>query len=261
MSSFGGHHFVFVGGVPRSGTSFFTRCLGDHPAVSVFRDTPAPEDEGQHLTDAVPSGIGDVGDFALRDGTELRREDASPARTERLWRDWSPYWDPSKPVLVEKSPANIIRMSFLDASFPGATFVVLVRHPVPTVVAQDKMSSASEWTRLRNWARCHRIMARHAPNVDLIVVPYHRFVAEPDREMARVHARLGLRTMPVQGEVHPGLDRMYWDVWWSGRDGRRELVRRFAMSVVLERRVRDFGFSLFDPGHFDRSWCRRQESG
>ena len=38
-------------------------------------------------------------------------------------------------MLVEKSPPNIVRMRYLQALFPRASFVMILRHPV--VVARE----------------------------------------------------------------------------------------------------------------------------
>jgi len=43
------HHFIFVAGLHRSGTSVLHQILRSHPSVSGFFNTGVPEDEGQHL--------------------------------------------------------------------------------------------------------------------------------------------------------------------------------------------------------------------
>jgi hypothetical protein len=39
---------IVLVGLHRSGTSPLAQALAEHPSVSTFRDTGAPEDEGQH---------------------------------------------------------------------------------------------------------------------------------------------------------------------------------------------------------------------
>lgn len=42
---------------------------------------------------------------------------------------WESYWDMSKPVLLEKSPPNIIRTGEILANFQPVKFIVMVRNP------------------------------------------------------------------------------------------------------------------------------------
>lgn len=41
--------FIFLAGHHRSGTSLLHEIIREHPAISGFRNTGVPEDEGQHL--------------------------------------------------------------------------------------------------------------------------------------------------------------------------------------------------------------------
>ena len=47
--SYSNHHFVFVNGLHRSGTSILYRLLSAQLNFSGFSETGVPEDEGQHL--------------------------------------------------------------------------------------------------------------------------------------------------------------------------------------------------------------------
>lgn len=42
---------------------------------------------------------------------------------------WESYWDMDKPILVEKSPPNLIRTSDILAHFHPVKFIVMVRNP------------------------------------------------------------------------------------------------------------------------------------
>jgi hypothetical protein len=59
----------------------------------------------------------------------------TPENRQKLFEEWSRYWDVSKPYLLEKSPPNLIRTRFLQAMFPSSYFVVLLRHPIPVALA------------------------------------------------------------------------------------------------------------------------------
>lgn len=44
-------------------------------------------------------------------------------------REWRKYWDTTKPILVEKSPPNIIRTKEIEKTFNPSYFILLVRDP------------------------------------------------------------------------------------------------------------------------------------
>jgi len=47
----------------------------------------------------------------------------------RIKTVWERYWDRSKPVLLEKSPPNLIRAQEIQAHFEPVRFIVMVRNP------------------------------------------------------------------------------------------------------------------------------------
>lgn len=51
-----------------------------------------------------------------------------------LFRSWAKFWDLRKPFLLEKSPPNILRMRFLQATFTSSRsfFLMALRHPLGT---------------------------------------------------------------------------------------------------------------------------------
>jgi hypothetical protein len=67
---------------------------------------------------------------------EIRGHYPSPPWTEDFIHDWDyirdvwmKYWDQTKPVLVEKSPPNLIRAASIEQHFSPAFFLCLVRDP------------------------------------------------------------------------------------------------------------------------------------
>jgi hypothetical protein len=251
-----GERLVFVGGLHRSGTTPLARWLADSPLVSGLSGTGVPEDEGQHLQHVLPAAIehGGPGRFAFARAmheTEISPR-ASRALAIQISRAWGPYWDLERPLLLEKSPPNLLRARLLQALFPGAAFVMVVRHPVAVSLATEKWIGApSRWvsapTLLRHWLRAHELFLADAARLErVLVVRYEQLASEPARVLARVGRFLGLPAPPpAPADARGGVDDRYFAAWedWS-RPLRRVLGA--ASAAALERRVARFGYSLRD---------------
>jgi len=251
-----GNRLVFVAGLHRSGTTPLARCLAGHPQVSGFSGTPATEDEGQHLQDVYPPArrYGGTGRFALDPRAHLTED--SPLATEenarRLFAQWRPYWDLSKPVLVEKSPPNLVMTRFLQALYPDASFVVVVRHPVVVCLSSRK------WTRgrsldalLRNWFAAHDIFSADAPHLARVhLVLYENLVTRSDHTLAGIRDFLGLDGDIPAGTLQGGRSSSYEASWESLASSRSPLRRRTHRRLCerYEERAAGYGYSLHDLG-------------
>ncbi|MCB2112496.1 MAG: sulfotransferase [Parvularculaceae bacterium] len=247
--------FVFVAGLHRCGTTLLANMLAAHPDISGFKNTGEKMDEGQYLQNVYPSGPVKGGDAVGRLGFDpaayLTEKSplAAPEKAELLFSQWAPYWDLSKPVLLEKSPPNLIRMRFLQACFPDSHFIVIARHPVAASVATKK------WCRfnpvpgiIANWAMCYGRAARDGERLNSVAfVRYEDLVADPRSVLRPITDRLGISPLPAApAEVRGDLNRKYFEQWKNLLKDPREramaaLVRPFAGPVAHR-----FGYSL-DP--------------
>jgi hypothetical protein len=248
---------VFVAGLHRSGTSLVHRCLAAHPQVSGFHETGVPEDEGQHLQTVYPPAhrYGGAGLFGFHPDAHLTEASAlvSAESRERLLREWSPHWRPGAAVGIEKSPPNLIRTRFLQALFPTAAFVVVMRHPVAVAGATRKgLRVRLGYLQLvRHWVACHWILQADAPHLrNVQVVRYERFVADPDAELARLFAGIGLDPCPSGEAVRRGVNDRYFARWASNRNPLRTIDRSRTVARC-EADVRRFGYSLVDLGRVE----------
>ena len=48
---------------------------------------------------------------------------------ELIKNEWRKYWDITKPILLEKSPPNIVRAASINMAFPNSHFIILYRNP------------------------------------------------------------------------------------------------------------------------------------
>jgi hypothetical protein len=241
------HRFVFVGGLHRSGTSPLARWLASHPNVSALSTTGAPEDEGQHLQGVYPPAMkfGGPGRFGFARAAHLTED--SPMVTSRargeLLNAWMPFWNASKPVLLEKSPPNLIRTRFLQALFPKSRAVMIVRHPMVVAFATQKWSGTSIESLLAHWAVCHRRLLDDAPHVErLALLRYEDLVAAPGPILAEIWRFLGLEPAGFVPDVRPGLNDAYLSI------SKGELASPDVREAVAncEPTASLFGYSLSD---------------
>ena len=150
--------YCFIAGLHRSGTTLTEHLLQATCDVSVLR-ADVPENEGQHLQDVVPAAIrlGGPGRFAF--STEMHTPVATGAAAEdqraRLLACWTPWVTGDAPLLVEKSPPNLVRIPWLRSVFPGARFLIVTRDPRASAAATEKWSTSSLRELIYHWHVAH----------------------------------------------------------------------------------------------------------
>ena len=243
------HRFVFICGLHKSGTSIVHRLLRSHPDVSGLCRTGVPEDEGQHLQSVVPPAghFGGPGRFAFDRQAHMTEFSDLVTREnqQELLRQWGLYWDFRKKVLLEKSPPNIIRSRFLKEMFKEASFIYVVRHPIPTSLATQKWSKTSIDELLRHWFTAHRIMLSDMEHITkYLIIRYEDFVERSEDTFSEILSYLGLQSISISEAVE-NKNNVYFKTWnkcvgESNTD----------LSVYNENHLRIlsfFGYRLDDP--------------
>ncbi len=248
------HRLVFVGGTHRSGTTPLTRVLAGHPQVAGFSGTSATEDEGQHLQDVYPPAraYGGAGRFALDPRSHLTED--SPLATQdsarRLAAAWSPHWDLDRPVLVEKSPPNLVMSRFLQGLFPQARFVMIVRHPVVVSLGTDKwLRGRSLRTPMANWFAAHDTFLADLPSLRAVhVVRYEELVRDPVGELDAIGRFLELDGPVDASAWQAGRSDAYAARWAALAEDRRPWRRSLRRSLVRDYgpRAAAYGYDLED---------------
>jgi hypothetical protein len=205
----GRHSIVFVGGLHGSGADLVAGMLAGHPAASGFHATGVPHDEGQHLQDVYPPArlFGGPGKFALDPDCALDEtsERATPVTARRLFGQWSPRWDLSRPILIEQSPPNLIRTRFLQALFPASRFVMVMRHPVVSALASSQPLDDLEEA-VENWFAAWARFEVDRPHLEhAMVIRFEDLVAAPVATIDLVAHFAGLDGR-VSGRRAGGLD-------------------------------------------------------
>ena len=250
-----GRRFVFVAGLHRSGTTLLARLLAAHPEVSGFSGTGAPADEGQHLQTVYPSdhAYGRPGRFGFAPEMHLTESSwlATEQNARRLFEEWSPHWDLSQPLLLEKSPPNLLKTRFLQALYPGSSFVVIVRHPIPVSIPTAKWRGTRRYDRLfEHWLHCHALFEADREHLERVhVLRYEQLVSDPAPVLRGVFEFLELDPIPLSEPVDAEANEKYFRRWQElKRSDPRMRAYLDLVSLWYEHRVRRYGYSLLFPG-------------
>jgi len=200
---------LFVISPPRAGSTLLQQMLGSHSQIYTH---PEP-----HLvTPLAYLGYHDTVDKAPFD--HINGAEAMRAFVARLPHGEDDYLDAlrayadtlygrmleptGRRYFLDKTPAYATVLPFLTKLYPQAKYVVLTRHPLAV------MSSYANSFFLGDWRAAHAfnpILERYVPamasliraqRVPLLQVGYEQLVAEPERELARIFAFLGLEDEP-----------------------------------------------------------------
>ncbi len=154
--------YLFVLCPPYSGSTLLWKLLGTSQNVSTLPD------EGQFLPE-----LADI----------MRDKPWDPGQIlpwPEIKAVWESYWDMGKPVLLEKSPPNLIRTRDILAHFQPVKFVVMVRNPY---AQSEGLMRRNQWTvkRAANFSMmCLRTQLRNARDLDnALVLTYESLVQNP----------------------------------------------------------------------------------
>ena len=251
------HHFVFLGGLHRSGTTLLFRMLREHPAISGFANNQdanewlAAEDEGQYLQSVYPQAIywGGPGKFAFAPEAHLTEQSEllTVENKAKLAVQWFPYWDLSKHFLLEKSPPNLIWTRFLQSAFPNSSFVIIERHPVAVSLATEKWSPTGLPSLVEHWLVAHETFEKDRPHLRRVMtVKYEKLISQPFATISTIYEFLGLAPHPTTFEATSEHNKKYFAQWRAlaqdpqSSAGIQQLIDKY------ETRVRAFGYSLRD---------------
>jgi hypothetical protein len=282
------HSYVFICGLFHSGTGTLRRAIASvaPQRTSIHSGTNRIEDEGKYMQTVYPVNherdarlwhcafaeskrIDDsrhpphsAGSLAL---DEVDAANAAPRGSSLLFAQWARWWDLSRPILVEKSPMNMLRTRYLDALFPEmASFAAIIRHPFGACTMQLKAAFkallapplehggsgarrgraprvyTAIFDRLRSildaWLDLYAQYERDTrPLARATLVRFEALLANPDQAARRVLLALGMQPDRVHGRAlnldkHTvGIDASHAHRWYF------EYADRFAELKLLTR--------------------------
>ena len=246
-----GHRYVFVCGLHRSGTTLITRSLSAHPHISGFANTGAIEDEGQFLQSVMPLEIayGGAGRFGFDPRAHLTETSSlnTPRNAAQLLSEWGRHWDGTKPIMIEKTPSNLLRMRLLAQLVQPSFFIIVTRHPIAACLATLKWSQGNLFSLLSHWAHCYEIARADTVRLDNVIwTSYEAFAADPEGERNRLLSFIGLPSCDGGLEPVRRENEKYFKQWRDGYfgDGDRAIEQvpperhRSLWTRVLDRLAR-----------------------
>lgn len=219
----GDHRYVFVCGLPRSGTSVLGRNIARLEQCTGFKNTGVLEDEGQFLQDVYASDHehGGAGSFGFHPHAHLTETSdlLTPRNALRLRECWQPYWDTSKNIRVEKTPSNLVMTRFLQAVFPNSYFIVMKRHPVAVSMATQKWKDSVRSLNhlFEHWLHCHELFEQDKRYLSHVYeLAYEDYIQNPDKYHQEIASFVGT-CLPEP----PKQDTFRYVVEWRNPVGRR----------------------------------------
>jgi hypothetical protein len=249
----GDYKYVFVCGLARSGTSVLGRNIARLENCTGFKNTGAGSDEGQFLQDVYPiaavyGGAGRFG-FDPRVHRTETSELLTPENVARLRASWHAYWDNSKTICVEKTPANLLMTRFLQAAFPNSYFVVIKRHPVPVSMSTQrwKINVTALHRLFKHWLHCHEVFEEDEKYLEHVYqLRYEDYVEDPDKYHQEIARFIGTRVSEAPKE-----DKFRYVPQWANPTGLRVPERAMeGTSRAYEKKYFDRWSNLLNKSLF-----------
>jgi len=111
------HKFLFILSPPYCGSTLLNELISTSKSVSV--NNPFGFREGQ--------GLPTVRNILF--DPDQRWDESYEYNWYKIKREWFKYWDQTCPILLEKSPPNIIRAKSIHRNFTPSYFIILYRNP------------------------------------------------------------------------------------------------------------------------------------
>ena len=220
---------IFIVGFPRSGTTLLATLLSRHSRVAVPPETLFLERVVDDATDPATMLARLARSRRCRDlglDADLIAATFSACRPHYSWlfRVLLETYAAraGKPLVAEKSPLHLLHVPTLARWYPRARFLLSVRDGRDCVLSALKMPwahnsavrHAAEWRRQMGWARY--LLDSHRDVIH--IVRYESLVAEPEQELRRAMAFVGLDFEDDQirptasSSAVPG-----WEEAWKGK--------------------------------------------
>lgn len=161
--------YLFILCPPYSGSTLLWRLVATSGAVSALPG------EGQFLPELAET---------MRRDPWNRDAELPWARIKQVWDG---YWNHDKPLLVEKSPPNLIRTGDIRAHFDPVAFLIMVRNPYAHCEGLMRRNGWSATFAAEFAVQCLRQQAENADTLaDALRLTYEELTRDPDAVARRL---------------------------------------------------------------------------
>ena len=118
-------------------------------------------------------------------------------------KEWRKYWDISKPILLEKSPPNILRAEAIQREFSPAFFICLYRNPyahVESIINRVQFYSLENIEEAAEFAvKCLRFQKKNMEVLDNVTgISYEELTSDPLAATGKI-----IRFLPDLEQLNP----------------------------------------------------------
>ena len=235
---------IFIGGVPRSGTTLLRVILDTHPRIFCGTELRAVNALVSLWSSAhVHSGR------LLEEAYAMRSDSVCAIFSELILSFLRPAWDASgKPRVAEKTPSNVLVFPALRRLFPQSPLVHVlrdVRDVIASRLERDRERAGASFDavatatlRAREWADTMAIRRRMLSDPHLASayyeVRYEDLVRHPEHALAPLFEFIGERFDPAVLEFHRVSRNVAGTEEWSAQAVQRSI---FTSSVGRWREV------------------------
>jgi hypothetical protein len=196
--------WVFIVGCGNSGTTLLQRILSTHPDVGSMRR------EGQFFHNQLKGHIWG-GWYKRRWATvpqyyRMDENSTHKVNVEKLKRQWGAKLnDPTKPVLLEKSPRNTLRVRWLQKHFENAHFIGMTRNGYAVAEGiRRKVTHYNLKTAALQWTKANEFMLADFDHLERKkIISYETLAEKPDECIGEICQFIGIdpNKLSIDGKV------------------------------------------------------------
>jgi hypothetical protein len=198
-------HWVFIVGCSNSGTTLLAHVLSRHP------DICALPYEGHFMTSALPRPWA-PGSRVFSERLDLFRltEEDRVSELDEVLFDWliASLFRGRRPVVLVKSPNDMLRTRWLQAGLPRCSFIGLVRNGYAVCEGIRRREGYELARCARHWAKAHEVLLSDQERIRRMhLLRYEDLCANPTATLTELASFLGLAPEPLEEA-----ESVHWEV-------------------------------------------------